>query len=198
MRVTIFDYGAGNIHSLAKALALGGDAVRVEPDPVRALDTDVFVLPGVGAFEPAAQRLEVVRDRVRTAIIGGLPTIGICLGMQLLFESSEEGGGAGLGVFAGPVTRVRASRTPQIGWNSLDDANDPATESASLENAYYANGFACRPVDASVVTAWTTHEGDRFPAIVRSGATVGVQFHPEKSSAAGIAFLQAVLGEARS
>jgi glutamine amidotransferase len=197
MRVTIFDYGAGNIHSLAKALALGGDSVRVEADAVRALDSDVFVLPGVGAFEPAAQRLDVERDRIRSAILGGLPTLGICLGMQLLFESSEEGAGAGLGVFGGSVTRIRASRTPQIGWNALDDATDPATRGISLESAYYANGFACRPTDQSVVTAWTTHETDRFPAIVRSGSAVGVQFHPEKSSTAGIAFLQAVLAEAR-
>jgi imidazole glycerol-phosphate synthase subunit HisH len=198
MRVTIFDYGAGNIHSLAKALALGGAEVRLEADPLRALATDVFVLPGVGAFEPAARQLAPARDRLRDAILGGLPTLGICLGMQLLFESSEEGRGAGLGIFEGRVTRVCASRTPQIGWNSLEVSCDPATRTASFETAYYANGFACRPVDPSVVTAWSTHETDRFPAIVRRAGAIGVQFHPEKSSAAGIAFLQAVLAEARS
>ena len=198
MRVTIFDYGAGNIHSLAKALALGGDAVSVEADPVRAVDTDLFVLPGVGAFEPAAQRLAPAFDRVRGAITAGLPALGICLGMQLFFDASEEGAGAGLGIFAGQVTRVRAARTPQIGWNSLDEMADAATQGSSLATAYFANGFACRPVDESVVTAWTTHEGDRFPAIVRRGSTVGVQFHPEKSSAAGIAFLQAILDEVRT
>jgi glutamine amidotransferase len=198
MRVTIFDYGAGNIHSLAKALALSGDAVSVEADPIRAIETDLFVLPGVGAFEPAAQRLAPARERVRDAIAGGLPALGICLGMQLFFDASEEGAGAGLGIFAGQVTRVRAARTPQIGWNSLDETADVATRSASLETAYFANGFACRPVDESVVTAWTTHEEDRFPAIVRRGRTVGVQFHPEKSSAAGIAFLQSILDEVRT
>ena len=198
MRVTIFDYGAGNIHSLAKALAVGGADVCVEADPRRAIDTDVFVLPGVGAFEPAARQLEAGRDSVRAAILGGLPTLGICLGMQLLFDASEEGHGAGLGVFAGEVTRVRASRSPQIGWNSLDDSTDPAAQVSVLESAYYANGFACRPADSSIVTAWTTHEADRFPAIVRRGRTVGVQFHPEKSSRAGVAFLQAVLAEVRS
>ena len=163
-----------------------------------AIETDVFVLPGVGAFEPAARRLAPARDCVRAAILAGLPTLGICLGMQLLFESSEEGGGAGLGVFDGRVTRVRASRTPQIGWNSLDDSSDPAARVASLSTAYYANGFACRPTDRSVVTAWSTHEADRFPAIARRDKTLGVQFHPEKSSAAGVAFLQAVLDEAGS
>ena len=198
MRVTIFDYGAGNIHSLAKALALSGDAVSVEVDPMRAVDTDLFVLPGVGAFEPAARRLAPARDRIRDAITAGLPALGICLGMQLFFDASEEGAGAGLGIFGGQVTRVRATRTPQIGWNTLDEAADAATKSSSLETAYFANGFACRPVDDSVVTAWTKHEGDRFPAIVRNRRTVGVQFHPEKSSAAGIAFLQAILDEVRT
>ena len=197
MRVTIFDYGAGNIHSLAKALAVAGASAAVEPDAIRALDTDLLVLPGVGAFDTASRRLEVARERVRDAIIGGLPTIGICLGMQLLFESSEEGNGIGLGVFAGRVTRLEADRTPQIGWNTIDESRDAAAAEAGLTSAYYANGFACRPADAACVTAWSTHERDRFPAIVRLGATVGVQFHPEKSSAAGLEFMRAVLDEVR-
>lgn len=198
MRVTIFDYGAGNIHSLAKALAAGGASVSVETDPIRAIATDVFVLPGVGAFAPAARRLAPARDSVRSAILGGLPTIGVCLGMQLLFDSSEEGNGPGLGVFEGQVTRVRAARVPHIGWNALDDSVDSATRATGLDTAYYANGFVCRPLDRSIVTAWSTHEGDRFPAIARRGKTVGVQFHPEKSSSSGLAFLQALLGEVAS
>jgi glutamine amidotransferase len=130
---------------------------------------------------------------VRDAIIAGLPTLGICLGMQLLFDSSEEGSAPGQGVFPGRVTKLKAVRTPQIGWNSIDDAKDAALRAAGLTAAYYANSFACRPSDASAVTAWTTHEDDRFPAVVRRGAVVGTQFHPEKSSAAGVAFLAAVL-----
>jgi glutamine amidotransferase len=197
MRVTIFDYGAGNIHSLAKALEVAGGDVRVEPDPLRSLATDLLVLPGVGAFATATRRLEKSRELIRDMILGGLPTLGICLGMQLLFDSSEEGGGPGLGVFPGVVTRLDAARTPQIGWNSIDDSTDPAVRAAGLRQAYYANGFACRPVDTQTVGGWTTHESDRFPAIVRHGATVGVQFHPEKSSSPGIAFLRAVLEEVR-
>jgi imidazole glycerol-phosphate synthase subunit HisH len=197
MKVTIFDYGAGNIHSLAKALEVAGGDVCVEPDPVRALATDLFVLPGVGAFATATRQLEQSRDRVRDAILGGLPTLGICLGLQLLFESSEEGGGPGLGVFSGAVTKLDAARTPQIGWNSIESATHPALLATGLSHAYFANGFACRPVDAAVVVGWTTHERDRFPSIVRRDATVGVQFHPEKSSTPGIAFLRAVLDEVR-
>jgi glutamine amidotransferase len=197
MKITLFDYGAGNIHSLAKALALAGDTVVIEADPARAVETDLFVLPGVGAFETATDRLGEARETVRAAITGGLPTLGICLGMQLLFDGSDEGGGPGLGVFGGRVTRIDAGRIPQIGWNSIDDREDPAAVRAELDTAYFANGFACRPTDPSIVTGWTTHETDRFPSIVRSGNTVGVQFHPEKSSTPGVNFIRAVLDEVR-
>jgi glutamine amidotransferase len=193
MRITLFDYGAGNLHSLAKALRGEGRDVRLETDARAAVDTDVLVLPGVGAFEPAARALEGGRDAMREAIIAGLPCLGICLGMQLMFDASDEGDGAGLGVFGGRVTRLRTPRIPQIGWNAIDDANDPLFGCARLATAYYANSFVCRPLDESVVTAWSTHEGDRFPAAVRAGTVVGVQFHPEKSSAPGLAFVHEYL-----
>lgn len=194
-RVTIFDYGAGNLHSLAKAIASFGVTPVIETDPERAVETDVLLLPGVGAFAPAAERLATGREVMRQALSDGLPCLGICLGMQLLFDASDEGLGAGLGVIPGRVTRLRARRLPQIGWNSLDDTNDPLFAAAGLETAYYANSFACRPNDASAVTSWSTHERDRFPASVRRGRTVGVQFHPEKSSSAGVAFVHRFLQE---
>jgi glutamine amidotransferase len=199
MNVTIFDYGAGNLHSLAKALEGSGVQVRVEPDPARAVETEVLVLPGVGAFGSAVERLAPGRDRMRKAILDGLPTIGICLGMQLLFDGSEEGGGAGLGVIPGQVTRLRAVRVPQIGWNGVEAvAGDPLFAESRLRMAYYANSYVCRPVDLGVVSAWTEHEGDRFAAAVRMGHTVGVQFHPEKSSSDGVQFLRAFLDGART
>ena len=195
MRVTILDYGAGNLHSLAKALDDGESEVRIEPDPIAALDTDVLVLPGVGAFGHAASRLAPERDAVRDAIQRGLPCVGICLGMQLLFNESDEGDGAGLGVIDGRVTPVRARRVPHIGWTTIDETNDSAFARAPLDVAYYANGFACRPTRSEVVRAWSVHETDRFPAMVREGSAVGVQFHPEKSSRAGVAFLRALVRE---
>lgn len=201
MNVTLFDYGAGNLHSLAKALEGPGTSVRIETDPVRAVgaDTDVLVLPGVGAFGAAAERLAPGRDAMRAAILGGLPTIGICLGMQLLFDGSDEGDGAGLGIIGGRVTRLRAVRVPQIGWNEvMPVAREALFEVAPLEMAYYANSFVCRPADTGAVTAWTEHEGDRFPAAVRAGRAVGVQFHPEKSSTDGVRFLRAFLDDART
>jgi imidazole glycerol-phosphate synthase subunit HisH len=198
MRVTIFDYGAGNLHSLAKALEEADVDVRVETDPARAVETDALVLPGVGAFGAAAARLAPGRADMRRAITEGLPTIGICLGMQLLFYSSDEGVGAGLGIIPGRVTRIGAERVPQIGWNAVDGAHDSLFAAAPLPIAYYANSFVCRPSEESSVIAWSEHEGDRFPAAVRVGSTVGVQFHPEKSSSAGVRFLHAFLDEART
>jgi glutamine amidotransferase len=198
MRVTIFDYGAGNIHSLAKAIAAHGAIVTVEPDPVRAVETDVLVLPGVGAFGAAAERLEPGRDAMRSALEGGLPCLGICLGMQLLFDASDESApnARGLGIFGGRVTRLEARRVPQIGWNSIEQPDDALFERVRLTHVYYANSFVCRPVDERVVTGWSTHERDRFPAVVRVGRIVGVQFHPEKSSRPGVSFLHAFLDEA--
>ena len=198
MRLTIFDYGAGNLHSLAKALLTDSDTVTIEPDPLRALDTDVLVLPGVGAFGAATERLHPAREHMTLAIRRGLPTIGICLGMQLLFDESDEGGGRGLGLIAGRVTRLNAGRVPQIGWNTLDEVTDPLFAAAPMEIAYYANSFVCRPRDEACVTAWSSHEGDRFPAAVRAGTAVGVQFHPEKSSAAGVRLLHAFLDSVRT
>lgn len=189
MRITLFDYGAGNLHSLAKALTGDGREVRIEPDPRMALDTDLLVLPGVGAFGAAAERIASAREAMRDAVLAGLPVLGICLGMQLMFESSEEGPGAGLGLFAGRVDKLRAKRTPQIGWNALEDTTDPAFAESGLATAYYANRYVCRPEDPSVVTAWSTHDGDRYAAAVRRGSCMGVQFHPEKSSWPGLRFL---------
>jgi glutamine amidotransferase len=195
VKVTIFDYGAGNMHSLAKAIAAAGGDVATEPDPRRAVDTDVLVLPGVGAFGAAAERLAPGRDDMRAALLDGLPCLGICLGMQLLFDESDESAPAarGLGLIPGRVRRLEARRVPQIGWNSIDQTCDALLEEAPLPYAYYANSYVCRPDDESVVRAWSVHEDDRFPAVVRSRWAVGVQFHPEKSSLPGLRFIRAFL-----
>ena len=196
MRVTIFDYGAGNLHSLAKAIERSDTEVHLETDPEAAVvDTDALILPGVGAFGAAAARLAPGRAAMREALENGLPCLGICLGMQLLFDHSEEGLGLGLGLLPGAVTRIAARRVPHIGWNAVEDARDALFEKAPLPMAYFANGYVCRPESAASVIAWSTHESDRFPAAVRHGHTVGVQFHPEKSSDAGVRFVHAFLDE---
>jgi imidazole glycerol-phosphate synthase subunit HisH len=195
--VSIFDYGAGNLHSLIKALERPGVTVRVDTDPALAVAADALVLPGVGAFPAATGALgDAGRTTMQRAIRAGRPTLGICLGMQVLFDASEEGGGDGLGIIAGRVDRVQATRIPQIGWNQLDvSTQEPLLDASALRTAYFANSYVCRPVDPSVVVAWSTHEQDRFPAMVRVGRCVGVQFHPEKSSASGVSFVHAWLRE---
>jgi glutamine amidotransferase len=191
MIATILDYGAGNLHSLTNALTDDDIDVRVIAEPAASLATDLLVLPGVGAFEHAAAVLDGARAALRAAILGGLPTIGICLGMQLLFERSDEGPGQGLGILEGRVTRLTGGRVPHIGWNTLEvvRADDGV---ADLRSVYYANSFACRPSDHADVVAWTTHDGDRFPAMVRRGRVLGMQFHPEKSSRSGVGALRAL------
>ncbi len=200
MKVTVFDHGAGNLHSLVKALELGGALVRVETEPALTVrDTDALILPGVGAFAPAAKRMAPGRDAMRAAIAAGLPCLGICLGMQLLFDRSEEGPGAGLGVIPGDVCRLATDRVPHIGWNPITPNGPPDTllVRSGMAIGYYANSFVCRPSGLpGTVVAWSQHENDRFPAVVRLGAVVGTQFHPEKSSREGIRFLKAFLEDA--
>lgn len=201
VRVAVFDYGAGNLHSLIKSLEAGGAEVRVDTDPATAvLNTDALILPGVGAFAPAAERLAPGLPAMRTALQQGLPALGICLGMQLLFDASDEGPGDGLGIVPGRVQRLEAARVPQIGWNSLQEVSDPLLGESALDTAYYANSYVCRPTPegAAFVTAWSEHEGDRFPASVRRGNVIGTQFHPEKSSTPGVAFVRAFLTFAAS
>lgn len=188
--VSVLDYGVGNLHSLMKGLVAVGAHVEVTADPLEALWSTAMVLPGVGAFEPAAEVIAQERDALRHAIESGFPVLGICLGMQLLFDTSDEGPGLGIGAIPGRVTRLNAHSVPQIGWNRVEGHAEPLVCESGLEDAYYANSYACRPVDESVVTAWTTHEGDRFPAVVRYRRVVGAQFHPEKSSSQGLSFLR--------
>lgn len=203
LRVSVFDYGAGNLHSLVKTLETPHSDVRIESDPVLVVqNTDALILPGVGAFAPAAERLAPGLRVIRDALARGLPCLGICLGMQLLFDGSTEGVGEGIGVFSGQVQKLTTQRVPQIGWNSLeyDAPPDPLFAQSGLQLAYFANSFVARPSRATVseVIAWTEHEGDRFASAVRLGHVVGAQFHPEKSSRDGVAFVHAFLDEAAS
>ncbi|MGA9522282.1 MAG: imidazole glycerol phosphate synthase subunit HisH [Myxococcaceae bacterium] len=188
MKIAVIDYGAGNFHSIMKALQVEEARVTVESDARRALEADLLVLPGVGAFGPAAARLEPAREALREALLAGKPALGVCLGMQLLFDDSEEGEGGGLGVFRGRVTRLRAARTPHMGWSLLEGP-------LSLATAYFAHSFACRAEEDADVVAWAAHDGDRFPAVVRRGNVLGVQFHPEKSGEDGVAFLRSFVRE---
>lgn len=198
MRVSLFDYGAGNLHSLEKALERSGATVTVTADWDRALAQDALVLPGVGAFGAAVAALQDRARDVRAALLGGLPCLGICLGMQLLFERSEESDGTGIGLLPGAVRALEARRVPQMGWNDVDVSNDPLFEGTIPLVAYYANSYVCEPEEPAAVIAWSEYDGRRFAAAVRRGRTWGVQFHPEKSSQAGLRLIENFLAEVRS
>jgi glutamine amidotransferase len=199
MRVALFDYGAGNLHSLGKALEGEGAQVIVTADWDRALDLDALVLPGVGAFGHAASALPDDRSAVREALKGGLPCLGICLGMQLFFDASDESPGAGIGYIPGRVRRLEAAVVPQMGWNDVEVAPDPLFAATDPLVAYYAHSYVCEPAEPGDAIAWTAYEGTRMVAAVRRGRTWGVQFHPEKSSRRGRRLLAnwvALAGEA--
>lgn len=185
MNVALFDYGAGNLHSLGKALEAEGVGVTVTDDWNRALALDALVLPGVGAFGQAAASLPADRGVIREALEGGMPCLGICLGMQLLFEGSDESVGDGIGVVPGRVARIDAPVVPQMGWNDVDTTDDPLFAGLDDVVAYYANSFVCVPEDPDHAIAWSEYGGARYAAAVRRERTWGVQFHPEKSSSAG-------------
>jgi imidazole glycerol-phosphate synthase subunit HisH len=193
--VALLDYGTGNLHSLAKALEAGGARVRTESEPHRALEADLLVLPGVGAFTAAATQIASGNGELRRAVAAGKPCLGICLGMQLLFDSSEEGAGQGLGLFSGRVRRLRARRVPHMGWNAVLGGDDPVFDDLDEPLVYYANSYVVEPESDGEVIAWTEYDGERFPAAVRRGATLGLQFHPEKSGEAGLRLLKNYIAE---
>jgi glutamine amidotransferase len=189
--IAIADYGMGNRRSVETALAhVGAESViTADHDEIRA--ADAVILPGVGAFP------EAMRNLARTGlgdVIAELtqPLLGICLGMQLLFESSTEHEGArGLGRLPGTVTALRSPRLPHIGWNLVHFERPSAlTEGLPGEAAFYhVHSFACRPAEPSDVVG-TSEYGERFVSVVERGNVMAVQFHPEKSSRDGLALLR--------
>ncbi len=194
-RIALVDYGMGNLASVAKALEHSGADVRVTESAAAVRDAAAVVLPGVGAFRDAAARLErsglaaAVLDR----IVAGVPFLGVCLGLQLLFESSGEGGRwPGLGVFAGTVERIETDfKVPHIGWNELSWGPAGSAMSAGLPvptAVYFVHSYAVRPADPAVVAATTDYGGPVVAAIARDNVWA-VQFHPEKSSRVGLRLL---------
>jgi len=186
MRIALFDYGAGNLHSLGKALEGAGATVTVTADWPEALSKDALVLPGVGAFGAAARALPRDMTELRAALRDGMPALGICLGMQLFFDASEESEGEeGIGFVPGTVELLDAPIVPQMGWNDVETGDDPIFEGVEALVAYYANSYVCVPEDPADEIAWSDYDGRRFAASVRRANTWGMQFHPEKSSDKG-------------
>ena len=188
MRVSIADYGVGNLYSISKGLERAGAKTDVVSDMSDLLDAECIVFPGVGAFGAAMDALRPVLSELSKRISEGVPTLGICLGMQILFERSEESRGAGVSVLQGDVRKLKAARIPQMGWNDVTWKNDRLFEGVTKDSQFYfANSYVCHPVKDIGIAV--TEYGERFPSAVRDGDVFGVQFHPEKSGAPGLKLL---------
>ena len=194
-RIAILDYGMGNLRSVEKALERAGATVARTADPAEARAADGLVLPGVGAFPMAATRVrelgldELVRERVEA----GVPVLGICLGMQLLFDSSVENEGAGgLALLGGIVAPLEANgyKVPHIGWSPVRwEHTSELTQGLGEETPFYfVHSFAPRPATEGDLLG-TAAYGERFACAVERPPLYGVQFHPEKSSSAGLGLL---------
>lgn len=188
MKATVMDYGVGNLHSISKGLERSGAKVEVVEDPAELLSAECIVFPGVGAFGAAMDILRPILPELRKAISGGVPTLGVCLGMQIFFERSEESPGEGTGVLRGEVRKLTKGRVPQMGWNDVSATDDPLFEGVPKgAQFYFANSYVCYPAER-VAVAETVY-GDAFPSAVRKGRLCGVQFHPEKSDRPGLRLL---------
>jgi glutamine amidotransferase len=196
-RIGLVDYGMGNRRSVQKALEHVGAQVAVTADADVLRDCDGLVVPGVGAFPEAMRRLNGLGlpDLIRARAADGVPVLGICLGMQVLLERSEElARTEGLGLIRGEVTWLETGglRIPHIGWNEVSFER-PSPLTAGLPSGgcpfYHVHSLAVRPYDPDDVVA-TTEYGERFATIVAHGSVFGVQFHPEKSSAHGLRMLE--------
>jgi glutamine amidotransferase len=190
--VALVDYGMGNRRSVEKALEHVGATVARTADPEEIRAADAVVVPGVGAFPEAMRRLnaagldEVIKERAE----GGTPVLGICLGMQLLFERSAEHEGAqGLGLLPGEVTALEAPKVPHIGWNrvAMRRASGLTRGLGDATAFYHVHSFVCRASEEDVVGEG--EYGERFASIVERDNVAGVQFHPEKSSRDGLHLL---------
>ena len=206
LRVAIVDLGMGNLRSVQRALeraaADGGVAlaVTITADPGAVSATDKLVFPGQGAFRDCAAALEGgLGEALRERIAAGTPYLGICLGLQALFQSSEEAPGArGLGVFGGEVKRLGPAegiKIPHMGWNRLEivrsGAGALATFDAEPPYVYFVHSYHAVPEDQSLVAAVTAHGPHRITAAVQRDNVVATQFHPEKSQGVGLRFLRA-------
>ena len=199
MRIVLADYGAGNLSSVASAFARAGAEATITVDPSIVRDAPLAVIAGVGHVESAARGLARcgLDDAIRDRVAAGRPVLGICVGMQLLFGASDEGG-CGLEILGGPVRRVQAARVPHMGWNELAVTRaSPLVEGLEGEDVYFAHSYAVEPTDEDVVVAVADH-GGRIVAAVHKGAVAGVQFHPERSGQAGARVLENAVAWSRS
>ncbi|MGZ4468428.1 MAG: imidazole glycerol phosphate synthase subunit HisH [Nocardioidaceae bacterium] len=199
--VVVFDYGSGNTRSAVRALERTGASVTLTADRRAAMDADGLVVPGVGAFRACVEGLRAAKGHevIGRRLAGGRPVLGICVGMQILFEHGVEHGDdtPGLDEWPGVVERLQAPVVPHMGWNTVETPAETALfAGVEKERFYFVHSYGVR--EWTLVThgrtrpplvTWATHGGDRFVAAVENGPLCATQFHPEKSGDAGARLL---------
>ena len=191
--MAVVNYGVGNLRSIRRGLEKSGADVKITHSPTDLLSSDAIVLPGVGAFAPAVQNMTPIADVVAEAMKNGKPILGVCLGLQLLFTRSSEGGSVkGLDFISGDIVKLPdAVKTPQMGWNTLNiEQSHPMLDGVKDGSyVYFVHSYYPKPIDSDVVVA-TTEYGVRFASMVAKRNLLATQFHPEKSSKTGLMMLK--------
>ena len=198
MKVVLADYGAGNLRSVCSAFTRAGVEAIVSPDPEDVREADLAVIAGVGHLAACAEGLRGsgLDDALRERVERERPVLGICVGLQVLFEESEEGG-TGLGLLRGPVVRLQARHVPHMGWNTLRLRGDLAIlEGLDGQDVYFAHSYTARPAE-ELSRAEVDHDGVVVAAVER-GLLAGVQFHPERSGPTGAQALQKIVAWSRN
>lgn len=204
--IAVVDYDMGNLHSVCKGLENVGAVPKITDSPAIIEQADAVVLPGVGSFDPAMQNLRSrnLIEPIKRAIASGKPFLGICLGLQILFESSEEGVEPGLGVIAGKVRRFRSEpglTIPHMGWNQLQFTQPDLPLWQNLPSdpwVYFVHSYYVDPVDREVRSAIVTHGSQNVTAAIAKDNLMAVQFHPEKSSSTGLQMLSNFVSQVRA
>lgn len=189
MKMTMADYGVGNLHSLKKSLELAGAEVEVVTDMSKLADAKCLVFPGVGAFDSTVASLLPYRAVIKERMDAGVPALGICIGAHIQFEGSEEGTSPGLCMFDGYVRKLKSRTVPHMGWNIVR-SDDPMMEGIEDKHFYFAHSYHFDPADKTAVKGTTEYEGFEFATFMRCRNLVATQFHPEKSSVSGQKFLK--------
>lgn len=199
VKVAIFDYGAGNIFSLKSSLEKNGADVQVITDLNHANDYSGLLLPGVGNFDPAISSLNSSKKSFSELVKNQIPVLGICLGMEMFFEKSEEGKASGLGVLEGEVILLpNKLKIPHMGWNDLQ-IKKPSKLLESVKNGswvYFVHSYRAKPKNENVVKADSDY-GISVPAVIENGTLFGTQFHPEKSGTVGSIMIKNFLRECK-
>lgn len=197
--IVILDYGSGNLRSAERAFATAGKDVIVTSDRRIAVEAEGLVVPGVGAFAACMQGLNAIDGAsiVRERLAHQRPTLGICIGMQIMFsegtEHSENGAHTGIGVWQGTVSQLKAPILPHMGWNTVDSAQESVLfKGLEDESFYFVHSYAAKE-RVGKMQSWSNH-GEKFLSAVEDGYISATQFHPEKSGAAGLALIKNWVG----